>query len=95
MRVTGPMLKILTELRSDAGRERYGLDLMRSTGLQSGTVYRILDRLTEAGLVTARWEEADPVAEGRPRRRLYRLTGIGASEADRILLEHGIAGAWA
>jgi hypothetical protein len=35
-----------------------------------------------------RWEEIDPVTEGRPRRRLYRLTGVGAPAARRALDEH-------
>lgn len=43
-----------------------------------GTLYKALGRLTEAGLLEQRWEDADlAVAEGRPRRRLYRITGLG------------------
>lgn len=44
-----------------------------------GTLYKALGRLAERGLVESEWE--DPVAaagEGRPRRRLYRVTGAGA-----------------
>lgn len=95
MRITGPVLKVIGELRRDAAAERYGLDLMRSTGLQSGTMYRILDRLEEGGLVTSQWEDVDPTEEGRPRRRMYRLTGPGVHEVDQILFEHGLGtGAW-
>ena len=50
-----------------------------------GTLYRALDRLQEAGLLASRWEDPLIAAdEGRPRRRLYRLTAAGqraASEA--------------
>ena len=42
-----------------------------------GTLYKALGRLEEFGLVTSRWEDA-PVAERRPRRRLYELTMEGA-----------------
>jgi PadR family transcriptional regulator PadR len=88
VRVTGPLLKVLNELID--GRERYGLDLMRSTNLKSGTLYPILDRLEEQGLVSSRWERRDPRELHRPRRRFYELTGLGAREAHRILVEHGV-----
>lgn len=42
-----------------------------------GTLYKALDRLRKAGLLTAAWEEAEE-AEGRPRRRLYTVTADGA-----------------
>ena len=45
-----------------------------------GTLYKALGRLEESGLLTSRWEHAAP--EGRPRRRLYELTGQGARVAE-------------
>lgn len=43
-----------------------------------GTLYKALGRMQAAGLLESRWEEADnALAEGRPRRRLYRVTGAG------------------
>jgi DNA-binding PadR family transcriptional regulator len=47
-----------------------------------GTLYKALGRLEEFGLLTSRWEDA-AAAEGRPRRRLYELTGEGARAAER------------
>jgi PadR family transcriptional regulator PadR len=46
-----------------------------------GTLYKALSRLEEFGLLTSRWEDAR-TAEGRPRRRLYELTGQGARIAE-------------
>jgi DNA-binding PadR family transcriptional regulator len=46
-----------------------------------GTLYKALGRLEEFGLLTSRWEDA-AAAEGRPRRRLYELTGEGARVAE-------------
>ena len=46
-----------------------------------GTLYKALARLEEFGLLTSRWEDAT-AAEGRPRRRLYELTGRGARVAE-------------
>jgi len=43
-----------------------------------GTLYRALGRMETAGLLESRWEDAEiSEAEGRPRRRLYRITGLG------------------
>jgi DNA-binding PadR family transcriptional regulator len=51
-----------------------------------GTLYKALGRLEEFGLLTSHWEEAT-AAEGRPRRRLYELTGQGARAAEQALAE--------
>jgi PadR family transcriptional regulator, regulatory protein PadR len=43
-----------------------------------GTLYKALQRLEEAGLLESQWEDPDIAAsEGRPRRRLYSVTGAG------------------
>ena len=43
-----------------------------------GTLYRALERMEEAGLLTSRWEEPEIAArEDRPRRHLYRITAAG------------------
>jgi PadR family transcriptional regulator len=64
---------------------RYGYDLSRETGLASGTLYPILGRLTDRGLLETRWEDDPP--EGRPRRHLYRLTASGAARAVELARE--------
>jgi len=54
---------------------RHGYDLMKETGLFSGTLYPLLIRITEQGLVEAEWREgAQP---SRPARHAYRLTAKG------------------
>lgn len=80
-RLTTPVLKVMAALLANPGAERYGLQLMQDTGLPSGTLYPILVRLERAGWVESRWEDADPVAEGRPARRYYLLTSEGATAA--------------
>jgi PadR family transcriptional regulator PadR len=43
-----------------------------------GTLYKALDRLEKAGLLTSQWEDALLAADaGRPRRRLYTVTALG------------------
>jgi DNA-binding PadR family transcriptional regulator len=46
-----------------------------------GTLYKALGRLEELGLLTSGWEDA-AASEGRPRRRLYKLTAEGAHAAE-------------
>jgi PadR family transcriptional regulator PadR len=88
-RMTTSVLKVISAMLVDPTAERYGLDLMHDTGLASGTLYPILVRLERAGWVESHWEEIDPVAEGRPSRRYYRLTRDGAARArQEIALMH-------
>ena len=82
-RMTTSVLKVAAALLADPAAERYGLQLMHDTGLPSGTLYPILVRLERAGWVSSQWEQADPVAEGRPTRRYYQLTAVGAAHARR------------
>jgi len=74
VRLTVPVVRLLAVLVADPDGDHYGLELMRESGLASGTLYPILARLTEAGWLEKRWEKLDPVAAGRPARAYYRLT---------------------
>jgi PadR family transcriptional regulator, regulatory protein PadR len=58
---------------------RHGYDLSRDTGLKSGTLYPILMRLCDRGLLQSKWEA--PSEPGRPPRHIYRLTATGAELA--------------
>lgn len=55
-----------------------------------GTLYKALGRLEELGLLISRWEDVAAV-EGRPRRRLYALTGEGARVAERSRANEAVA----
>jgi len=68
-------------LLDDPQVRRYGLEIMRATGLASGTLYPILTRLQETGWVRADWEDIDSSVEGRPARRYYSLTPEGVAAA--------------
>ena len=57
----------------------HGFDIIDVSGLKSGTVYPVLRRLEDAGLLKSRWERAERAhAEQRPPRRIYQITGSGA-----------------
>jgi len=53
-----------------------------------GTLYKALGRLTDGGLLDDEWEDPDrALAEGRPRRRLYRINGSGLAALARAEAE--------
>lgn len=85
LRVTTAVAKVLRAFLDDPAAPRYGFDLMRSTGLASGTLYPILARLERLAWVTSRNEDVDPLVEGRPARRFYRLTPHGLRAAASVL----------
>jgi PadR family transcriptional regulator PadR len=58
---------------------RHGYDLSKETGLKSGTLYPLLMRLSEQGLLESRWQ--DPERPGLPARHVYRLTPSGLALA--------------
>lgn len=80
-------LRILKGFLENPSAEISGADVIRVTKLLSGTVYPILLRFERAGLVMSRWETEDPSQLGRPRKRLYRLTGEGIRVANDALRE--------
>jgi DNA-binding PadR family transcriptional regulator len=57
----------------------HGYDLSKETGLKSGTLYPLLMRLSEQGLMESRWQE--PERPGLPPRHIYRLTASGLALA--------------
>ena len=80
-RLTSHTLKVLAALMASTEPKQSGADIARLTKMASGTLYPILLRLEEAGWVESQWEVEDPHELGRPRRRLYRVTAVGARKA--------------
>jgi PadR family transcriptional regulator, regulatory protein PadR len=85
MRVSHAGLMVLRVFIDNPRRRLYGFDLMQSTGVASGTLYPLLMRFEQQGWLTSSWEGVDPVQAGRPRRRLYRITGAGQRAAGELL----------
>jgi len=72
-------LSVLAALCDQPSEWQHGYALAKQTGLKSGTLYPILIRLADRGLVEACWQ--DEPQPGRPRRHLYRLTAAGLASA--------------
>jgi PadR family transcriptional regulator, regulatory protein PadR len=79
--MTAPTIKVIGAILSSSADELAGSEIARATKLPSGTLYPILFRLEKAGWLESRWEVERAQELGRPRRRLYRVTGLGASNA--------------
>ncbi|MFF3726865.1 PadR family transcriptional regulator [Streptomyces erythrochromogenes] len=83
-RLTKPTIAVLEALiASSAQSPAWGLSICRDADLGPGTVYPILDRLSERGWVKS-WDETSP-HPGRPARRYYELTGAGRMQATEAL----------
>ncbi|WP_315763266.1 PadR family transcriptional regulator [Sphingomonas sp. Y38-1Y] len=76
------MLSLVAALAAAAPQRLHGYDLMKATGLASGTLYPLMMRMTEQGLVEAEWQA--PAQPGRPPRHAYRLTATGLELARSI-----------
>jgi PadR family transcriptional regulator, regulatory protein PadR len=77
VKLTGALERLMRALLADPSARRYGYDLMKAARLPSGTLYPMLARLQDQGLVTSEWELARDDAKGRPPRKYYQLTGEG------------------
>lgn len=72
--MTYNVLRVMQVLYDEMDGEHYGASLSEATGISNGTLYPILGRLEDAGLISGEWE---PNPQGRRRRFIYRLSGSG------------------
>lgn len=72
-------LALLSALLERPRTWQHGYELSKETGLKSGTLYPILIRLSDQGLLNSRWKDAE--RPGRPPRHVYRLTATGLALA--------------
>src|SRR5687768_2504015 len=86
MRMTLQTQLILQALLREPAQESWGRKLADETGLMPGTTQPILMRLEAEGWLTSRREDAATAhADGRPPRRYFALTGVGATRASEAL----------
>lgn len=94
-RMTRTTVEVLAVLLGGAlnGEDLHGLEVCRRTGLKSGTVYPILDRLHRAGWVITWWEkeeawQGDAAERWRPRRRYYQLSNAARQPSVEAIRAH-------
>jgi DNA-binding PadR family transcriptional regulator len=86
--LTDTQRRVLRVLLVDPASPRYGYEMMKAAGVKSGTLYPMLKRWQDEGMVVAEWEDAASAPEGRPARKYYRLTGEGVRIARIELAEY-------
>jgi DNA-binding PadR family transcriptional regulator len=84
-RPSAQTLLVLSALVNEPATWRYGYELGREVDLKAGSLYPILIRLCDRGLLEATWEDTPP--SGRPPRHLYRLTADGLRWAAEVATE--------
>jgi PadR family transcriptional regulator PadR len=77
-RLSPQTVQVLDVLLRAPASWRYGYDISRDTGIKSGTLYPMLMRLTQHGLLATCWKIVEP---GKPPRHMYRLTSDGLRSA--------------
>jgi DNA-binding PadR family transcriptional regulator len=81
-RLSPQTVAVLDALAARPDEWRHGYQLGQEVGLKAGSLYPILIRLCDRGLLEATWEQDPP--SGRPPRHLYRLTAAGARLASEL-----------
>lgn len=83
-------IAVLRALLSQPANWRYGYDLSKEIGLKSGTLYPVLMRLTDEGLLDSEWHPS--ARQGAPARHAYRLNQLGLAYAQDVALGSPAAG---
>jgi len=81
-RPSAQTIAVLLALAEQPTQWRYGYELCQQLGLKAGSMYPILMRLADNGMLETDWENEPPT--GRPPRHLYRLTGAGLEHARKL-----------
>src|SRR3982751_4854040 len=76
---SGQALAVLAALVERPRGWHHGYDLSNKTNLKSGTLYPILMRLSDRGLLESKWET--DVQESRPPRHMYKMNAQGLAYA--------------
>ncbi|WP_461456883.1 PadR family transcriptional regulator [Parasphingorhabdus sp.] len=61
----------------------HGYEIMKTAGIKPGTLYPMLARLEDQGLLNSEWEKTG--VEGRPPRHIYCLTQAGRTFTAKLI----------
>lgn len=78
MRRTYALVQVALALMAGASDRHWGYELSKQSGVRSGVMYPILQRMLDQGWLYDGWEEQAQVRRAkRPPRRYYKLTDAG------------------
>lgn len=81
LELTPTMAAVIKIFVAGPDEPHYGSEIMRQTGLSSGSVYPALAKFRKHHWLTVGTEDIDPHVEGRPPRRFYKITGDAVTAA--------------
>jgi DNA-binding PadR family transcriptional regulator len=87
LKLSAAGLRLLNLFAQDPTRRWSGAEIARALNMGSGSLYPLLAKFEAMKLLRAEWEDVNPRDVGRPRRRYYNLTALGARKARNILSE--------
>lgn len=88
MKRTYALLMVALALMADPEGQHWGYELSKRSGVRSGVMYPILQRMLDEGWLDDGWEEQPRVGKAkRPPRRYYELTEEGKAELGAVIAE--------
>ncbi len=88
MRRTYALVQVALALMADASNWHWGYELSKRSGVRSGVMYPILQRMLDEGWLIDGWEEQGRGGRAkRPPRRYYELTDAGRIELGALIAE--------
>jgi PadR family transcriptional regulator PadR len=87
VRMTYALIQVATALMNDATTRHWGYELSKNSGVRSGVMYPILQRMLDEGWLADGWENQEQVGRAkRPPRRYYEVTDAGKTALGAILI---------
>jgi PadR family transcriptional regulator, regulatory protein PadR len=78
VRKTYALVQVAIALMADAGVRHWGYELSKQSGVRSGVMYPLLQRMLDKGWLADGWEDQAQTGRAkRPPRRYYELTDAG------------------
>jgi PadR family transcriptional regulator, regulatory protein PadR len=88
VRMTYALVQVAAALMSDTNGRHWGYGLSKQSGVRSGVMYPILQRMLDEGWLTDGWEDQVHVGRAkRPPRRYYELTDAGKTALGAMLAQ--------
>lgn len=72
--------RVAPALLADPHGKHWGYDLSKKSGIRSGAMYPLLNRMLTEGWLTDGWETSEDTEQKRPPRRYYTLTDTGRNQ---------------
>lgn len=85
MRKTHASVNVISALMEEPLGRHWGYELGKRAKVRSGVLYPMLHRMLDEGLLEDGWEDPAEVADKRPPRRYYKLTGEGQAVFAQLL----------